>query len=83
MKGEFDGEFYLIDDEFAEKFYWLWKDKSVEELVKEALKNVSFWGEDLAHLPGFQKTVTDHLNSIKHDGMKATLEKILSQKIVA
>jgi tagaturonate reductase len=81
--GEFNGEFYLIDDELAEKFYLLWKNNPIERMVKETLQDVSFWGEDISHLPGFQQTVTDNLNSIINQGMKATLEKVHPKKIVA
>lgn len=81
--GEFNGEFYLIDDEFAENFYFLWKNKSVEEVVIETLKNISLWGEDISHLPGFQRTVTNNLNSIIEEGMKATLEKVHPKKNIA
>jgi tagaturonate reductase len=81
--GEFNGEYYLIDDELAEKFYLLWKNNPVERVVKETFKNVPFCGEDILHLPGFQQTVTDNLNNIINEGMKATLEKVHPKKIVA
>jgi tagaturonate reductase len=81
--GELNGKFYLIDDNFAAKFYLLWKNNPVEEVVKKTLKDVSLWEEDISHLPGFQETVTNYLNSIIHDGMKATLEKVHPKKIVA
>lgn len=73
--GEWNGEFYLIDDEMAERFYKLWNTLSAEEVVKEVLKDEVFWGTDLSKFPGFQQTVTDNLNKIISQGMKSTLEQ--------
>ena len=81
--GELNGQSYLIQDEMAEKFYALWNKNSVDDLVEEVLKDVSLWDDDLSGLPGFQQTVTDNLNSIINDGMKATLEKVHPKKIFA
>ena len=79
--GEFNGEFYLIDDEMAEKFYKLWQSFPVDKLVKEVLKNDTFWGENLNHLPGFQQSVINNLNNIINNGMRATVESIAGKKI--
>lgn len=81
--GEFNGQPYLIEDEMAERFYTLWKTKSLEGLVKEVLKDVSLWGEDLSRLPGFQQAVTENLKCIVNDGMRVALERVHSNKIVA
>jgi tagaturonate reductase len=79
--GEFNGQSYLIDDEMAGKFYKMWQNLPVDKLVNEALKNVTFWGEDLTVLPGFQQSVTDKLNSIIQNGMSATMESVHLKKI--
>ncbi|HSV09482.1 MAG TPA: hypothetical protein VLI68_01860, partial [Hanamia sp.] len=79
--GEFNGQPYLIEDEMAEKFYHLWKEKPVEAIVKEVLKNESLWDYDLTRLAGFHETVTHNLNSIVTNGMKETLKKIHPQKV--
>jgi tagaturonate reductase len=81
--GEFNGEFYLIDDEMAEKFYQMWQSFPVDKLVKEVLKNDALWGEDLNHLPGFQQSVINKLNSIIENGMRATVENVAVKKIYA
>ena len=62
--GEFNGQSYLIEDETAEKFYKIWQTYPVDKVVREVLKNVAFWGEDLTTMPGFEQSVTDKLNSI-------------------
>lgn len=76
-----DHDTYLFEDEMSEKFFNLWNTKSADDVVKDVLKNETFWGYDLSQLPGFQETVTDNLNSIINNGMKATLEKIHPEKI--
>ena len=79
--GEFNGQFYLIEDEMAEKFYKIWQTLSVDKVVKEVLKNAAFWGKDLTSLPGFEQSVTDKLNNILSNGMRATMENVHSKKI--
>lgn len=81
--GEFNGVPYLIEDEKAEMFFHLWKQKSIETLVIEVLKNDTLWGYDLTMLQGFQEKVTHNLNDIISNGMRnklKILEKTLMQK---
>ncbi len=78
--GEFNGEKYLIEDDMADKFYDLWQNTEPDKLVKSVFKNIAFWGKDLTLLPGFQQSVTDKLNSIIENGMRATLEAVHSKK---
>lgn len=79
--GEFHGNFYLINDEMAEKYYELWQNLSADKVVKEVLKNITFWDEDLSILPGFVQSVTDKLNSIINIGMRSTIENDYQKKI--
>ena len=72
--GEFNGEDYLIQDEQAQRFYILWKEKSSEEIVNEVLSDISLWGHDLSQLNGFRQEVTNKLNAVIKDGMKTTIE---------
>jgi tagaturonate reductase len=67
----------------AEKFYTLWNKKPADRVVKDVLKDLSYWGHDLSRLPGFQDCVTENLNSIINNGMKKTLERALSNKKIA
>ncbi len=78
--GEFDGEDYLIEDDMASKFYELWQNGEPAAIVKNVLKNISFWGNDLTLLPEFQQSVTEKLNAIVENGMKATLQTVHSKK---
>lgn len=81
--GEFKGVSYLIEDEVAEKFYKFWQNLSPDKVVKEVLKDVTFWGKDLSILPGFEQSVTYKLNSIINNGMRATIENVHPKKIEA
>jgi tagaturonate reductase len=79
--GEFNGDFYLIEDEMAAKFYKMWGNLSADRIVKEVLKSTTLWDKDLSIFPGFEQSVTDKLNSIINIGMKATIENVHPKKI--
>jgi tagaturonate reductase len=81
--GELNGETYLIQDDQAETFYKKWAGLSTTSLVKEVLGDVSFWEEDLNALPGFTEAVTNQLNLMISNGVKETMEAVLSKKVVA
>ncbi len=79
--GEFKGESYLIEDETAEFFYKIWQTSSINKVVKEVMANAGFWGKDLTIIPGFEQSVTDKLNNILSNGMRAAIENIHLKKI--
>ena len=79
--GEFNGEFYLIEDEMAERFYKMWQVLPADKVVNEVLKNEAFWGKDLTLLRGFERSVTEKLHSIINKGMMTTLASIHANKI--
>lgn len=81
--GEWDGQSYPIQDEQAPVFYKRWMGLTPVTLVSEVLWDYGFWDADIHSLPGFQQCVTDKLNLILHQGMRAALESIPSKKIVA
>ena len=58
----------------AEKYYKIWQNSSADQVVKEVLKNIAFWGKDLSTLRDFEQSVTDKLNSIINNGMRSTIE---------
>jgi len=78
--GAINGDDYLIEGPSAASFYDFWKKGSIEGTVNEVLKDISIWGYDLSSLNGFQKAVTENLNSIINKGMKASLETYYSKK---
>lgn len=81
--GEINGKEYLIEDPDAATFYKFWNGKSADKVVNEVLKDISIWGQDLSHLNGFGEAITNNLNNIINNGMKAALEAYHSKKTVA
>jgi tagaturonate reductase len=79
--GDLHGRPYIIQDEVAQNFYVLWQQATAEKIIHEVLKNESFWGTDLSVLPGFEQAVHVQFNNIIRNGMKPTLEIVLSNKI--
>lgn len=72
--GKMNGEAYLIEDESAERFFEIWKNDSIDEVVKNVLQSTSFWDYDLSALPGFQDEVTEDLKGIMEKGMIKMLD---------
>lgn len=81
--GELHGQPYLIQDEQAETFYRRWAGLSTASLVQETLRDYGFWEIDLAALPGFQRAVTDFLNTMMNQGMREAMEAVHTKKGVA
>ena len=81
FSGELHGASYLIQDEVADIFYGLWQRAAAEEIIHEVLQNTSFWGTDLSVLRGFEAAVYIQYNNISTNGMKPTLDSVLSNKI--
>jgi tagaturonate reductase len=80
--GEFNGQAYPIQDDQAALFAKKWMGLSVPVFVQEVLSDSTFWGEDLQTLPGFQKSVVDHLNRIMNHGIRAAIQHIPLKKEV-
>lgn len=79
--GKHNNEIYLIQDERAEFFY---KNAglSTPDFVHETLGDTSFWGLDLNTLPGFSEAVESKLHSLTVNGIKETVDAVLSKKII-
>ena len=66
MRGE---EAYRINDEQPIlEFFYEHREADAETLVKAALSNRDFWGEDLTKLSGLSEAVTANLNVIEKQG---------------
>lgn len=76
--GKFNDQYYLIEDENADKFYFLWQKNNPEGLVTEVMTDHSLWGNDLTLFPGFSQTVANNLTNIINNGMKKTLQSFFS-----
>ena len=62
--GERNNEEYLIQDKEAQKFYSLWKNNNVEEMVSQSLADKDLWNEDLTSLPHFKNEVCTYLQQL-------------------
>ena len=59
--GEFQGEYYLINDTQAPYFFKLWNSRSPEDMVREVLQNEELWDYNLDSLPEFSDAVIENL----------------------
>ena len=72
-----NGEVYRISDDAAVlEFFATYSAKNTEEFVSTFLSNESFFGQDLAKIPGLKDTVVLYLDDIKANGMREALCRI-------
>ncbi len=76
--GEFNGQFYWIQDQQAAAFKDMNK-ADVEEWTKTVLGRTDFWGKDLNQVPGLTKKVSHYLNLLQTEGAKAVWTEINSK----
>ncbi|MFN8252852.1 MAG: tagaturonate reductase [Ferruginibacter sp.] len=72
--GSLDGKDYPIKDVKAEWFYQQWNNFAAQQLVQNVLGNTALWNADLAAIPGFAERVTENVEDILANGMKAILQ---------
>ena len=72
------GNLYTVsDDRDVLEFYWAHREDDEETLVHAVLSNDKMWGQDLAAIPGLEKTVTDGLRTIRRNGAKELFRSCL------
>jgi tagaturonate reductase len=81
--GLINGQEYPIQDEFAASFMKRWNNFAPSDLVKEVLRDVDLWGENLYDLPGFYESVLEKLNLLMNNGVTEVIETIQSKKVLA
>lgn len=66
-KGQWLNEVIPTNDapEVLDFFKKVWKEDSVEKIVRATLSNASFWGQDLTKIEGFAEKVTGYLMQIE------------------
>ncbi len=79
--GKLNGKQYFIQDDAAPAFYQRWQDLSPVEVVKETLRDSSYWGSDLYVLPGFAKAVTAQLNVLMDGRAKEAVGNLENKKV--
>ena len=67
---------YEIIDDQAEWYYEAWKSKDSNEVCRQALKNIEFWGMDLTLLPGFEDAVSTHLSNMEMIGVREVVSAL-------
>ncbi len=72
--GEWRGQEYPIQDDFAGYFFSKWDKLSPSELVHEVLSDTTLWGEDLSLLPGFEQAVKEKLAVLLEQGPSVALQ---------
>lgn len=70
-------EYEIHDDESALHFFLTHKNDAPAAYVHAALENENFWGEDLTKLPGLEKAVLDHYQTILSAGAYAAMKNVL------
>lgn len=75
-KGDRNGEAIAIkDDQSALDFFATqWATGDISGVAKATLANTDFWGVDLTQFEGLEATVTENLENIINNGMKAALQ---------
>ncbi|GAA4238350.1 tagaturonate reductase [Postechiella marina] len=75
-KGDRNGEAIAIkDDQSALDFFAAqWATGDISGVAKATLANTDFWGVDLTQFEGLEATVTENLENIINNGMKAALQ---------
>lgn len=61
-------EYKVQDDDWVLDFYYERKDMSVEEIVREVLRNKNMWDQDLTEVAGLEKQVIEYLKLIREKG---------------
>ncbi|MFQ5648408.1 MAG: tagaturonate reductase [bacterium] len=81
FSGQRGDEIYPINDSQAAYFYHKWREvdaqrrESIHAFVESICSNVTLWGSDLAHLPGFVEVVANNLNEMISEGVERALRQ--------
>ena len=70
-------EYAISDDEKALEFFLAHRNDDAASYVHAALKNESFWGEDLTELTGLEEKVLSHYEAIKTHGAYQAMKNVL------
>lgn len=70
------GTYPVQDDREVLEFFAAHSGKPVEEYVRLAASEISFWGRDLALIPGFVQAVARYLDNIRTMGPRAAMNDL-------
>ncbi len=63
-----NAEYKILDDSEVIEFFYNNKTLNDEQLVKVVCSNISFWGQDLTKIVGFEACVLDYIKKINQSG---------------
>lgn len=75
-----DEMYTLQDDEPVLAFFLANSNRKAAELAQLVLANGDFWGEDLTRISGLQDFVTAQLETIRTQGMRSAVQKLLLEE---
>ena len=80
-KGDWKGASLPLNDdtEVMAEFVEIWKSKDLETVAEKALKNSTYWGQDLTNVGGLIEAMTSALKSIDLYGIQEGFEKFSNQ----
>ena len=74
-----NGTYTVKDDADVLEFFYSHKDDSAKDLVHAVCTNISFWGEDLSTIDGFEHAVTTCLEDIRTKGTYEVMKEIIKK----
>ena len=74
-----NGTYTVKDDADVLEFFYSHKDDSAKDLVHAVCTNISFWGEDLSTIDGFEHAVTTCLEEIRTKGTYEVMKEIIKK----
>ena len=74
-----NGTYTVKDDSDVLEFFYSHKDDSAKDLVHAVCTNISFWGEDLSTIDGFEHAVTTCLEEIRTKGTYEVMKEIIKK----
>ncbi|HSZ84661.1 MAG TPA: tagaturonate reductase [Puia sp.] len=71
---------YIINDDMAAILNEKWNGKNIHAIVSDILGDENLWSMDLNSFPGFNEAVTKNIELLMKNGVKETMQKLLSKK---
>lgn len=75
-----DETYTVRDDQSVLDFFWMHRDWDGAQLLRALSARQDFWGEDLGNWPGFVDQAIADYNAIQKWGMRAAIERLLSEE---
>ena len=83
FQGEFNGNNYIITDDYAQLLSEKWASSNGYAVVKDVLSDIQLWNTDLNQLPGFCKSVQGYLETIQQKGISIALHDLCIENSIS